>query len=209
LVFRCSERCSEICCTSNIFLSNTATVTAPTGVTDTSGSNNSATDTDTVIAAPTVPSAPGVPTPGFWENCDWQKFWDRIQGNEPSQKTQSNFADSDVLFAPYTNSEQAGKVLDPVSGSYDIGLLIGDFNRNGKTDAGENTIFYTLNQGRQIIDSNLHPNTDKRYDLGHSLVAGWLNYLAGNPIDTANTTDQDERYYINEGINWLQALTPD
>ncbi|ADI64023.1 SdrD B-like domain-containing protein [Trichormus azollae] len=192
-----------------VSLTNTATVTAPTGFTDTNTSNNSATDTDTVIATPTVPSAPGVPTPDFWENCDWQKFWDRIQGNEPSQKTQSNFADSDLLFAPYTNSEQPGKVLDPVSGSYDIGLLIGDFNRNGKTDAGENTIFYTLDQARQIVDSNLHPNTDKRYDLGHSLVAGWLNYLAGNPIDTGNTTDQDERYYINEGINWLRALTPD
>ncbi len=192
-----------------VSLTNTATVTAPTGFTETNTSNNSATDTDTVIAAPTVPCAPGVPTPGFWQSCDWQKFWDGFQGNEPSQKTQSNFADSDLLFAPYTNSEQPGKVLDPVSGSYDIGLLIGDFNRNGKTDAGENTIFYTLNQARQIFDSNLHPNTDKRYGLGRSLVAGWLNYLAGNPIDTANTTYKDELYYINEGINWLQALTPD
>ncbi|MBK1986128.1 carboxypeptidase regulatory-like domain-containing protein [Sphaerospermopsis aphanizomenoides BCCUSP55] len=190
-------------------LTNTATITAPTGFTDTNLSNNTATDTDTVSATPTLPNAPGVRTPGFWSNCDWQKFWDGIQGNEPSQKTEANFADSDLLFAPYTNSAQPGKVLDPVNGSYDIGLLIGDYNRNGKTDTGENTIFYTLNQARQIVDSSQHPNGDKRFDLGRSLVASWLNYLAGNPIDTANTTDKDARYYISEGINWLQAITPD
>ncbi|MBD2667016.1 SdrD B-like domain-containing protein, partial [Richelia sinica] len=184
-------------------LTNTATITAPTGFTDTNLSNNSATDTDIVSYAP------GVRTPGFWRNTEWQKFWDGVQGNEPSQKTQSNFADSDLLFAPYTNSNQPGKVLDPVSGQYDIGLLIGDYNRNGRTDGDENTIFYTLNQARQLVDSSQHPNTDKRYDLGRSLVASWLNYLAGNPIDTANTSDKDARYYISEGINWLQAITPD
>ncbi|WP_413175367.1 SdrD B-like domain-containing protein [Anabaena azotica] len=190
-------------------LINTATITAPTGFTDTNLGNNSATDTDTISNTPALPSAPGVRTPGFWANCDWQTFWDGIQGNEPSQKTQSNFADSDLLFAPYTNSAQPGKVLDPVSGSYDIGLLIGDFNRNGKTDSGENTLFYTRAQALQMVDASAHPNGDKRFDLGRSLVAGWLNYLAGNPIDTANTTDKDARYYINEGINWLQAITPD
>jgi uncharacterized repeat protein (TIGR01451 family) len=190
-------------------LTNTATITGSTGFTDTNTSNNSATDTDTILAAPTLPSAPGVRTPGFWQNTTWQTFWDGIQGNEPSQKTQSNFADGDLLFAPYTNSAQPGKVLDPLTGQYEIGLLIGDYNRNGKTDAGEDTLFYSRNQALQIVDASQHPNGDKRYDLGRSLVAGWLNYLAGNPIDTANTTDKDARYYINEGINWLQAITPD
>ncbi|WP_235526674.1 SdrD B-like domain-containing protein [Nostoc piscinale] len=184
-------------------LINTATITPPSGFTDTNPNNNTATDTDTVIAAP------GVRTPGFWANTEWQKFWDGIQGNEPSQKTLANFADSDLLFPSYTNSAQSGKVLDPVTGQYNAGLLIGDYNRNGKTDAGENTIFYTLSQARQIVDSSSHPNGDVRYDLGRSLVASWLNYLAGNPIDTANTSDKDARYYINEGINWLQAVTPD
>ncbi|MBD2490065.1 SdrD B-like domain-containing protein, partial [Aulosira sp. FACHB-615] len=185
-------------------LVNTATITAPTGFTDTNSNNNSATDTDTVIAAP------GVRTPGFWANTEWQKFWDGVQGNEPTQKTLANFADSDLLFPSYTNSAQSGKVLDPVTGQYSAGLLIGDYNRNGITDTGEDTIFYTLSQARQIVDASAHPNGDVRYDLGRSLVASWLNYLAGNPIDTAaSTTDQDARYYINEGINWLQAVTPD
>ncbi|MCP2728672.1 SdrD B-like domain-containing protein, partial [Limnofasciculus baicalensis] len=183
---------------------NTATVTAPTGFTDTNPNNNSATDTDTVLAAP------GVRTPGFWQNSKWQKFWDGIQGNEPSQKTEPNFPDSDLLFAPYTNSAQPGKVLDPVTGQYGVGLLIGDFNRNGMTDTGEDTLFYTRAQALQIVDSSMHPNgQDVRYTLGRDLVASWLNYLAANPIDTANPTDQDARYYLKEGINWLQALTPD
>ncbi|RUR85246.1 hypothetical protein DSM107007_25850 [Nostoc sp. PCC 7120 = FACHB-418] len=182
-----------------VSLVNTATITAPNGFTDTNPSNNSATDTNTVIAAP------GVRTPDFWANTEWQKFWDGNQGNEPTQKTLT----SDLLFAPYTNSAQSGKVLDPVTGQYHVGLLIGDFNRNGITDAGEDTLFYTLNQARQIVNSSAHPNADKRYDLGRSLVASWLNYVAGNPIDTANATDKDARYYIKEGINWLQALTPD
>ncbi|MGM3305161.1 SdrD B-like domain-containing protein [Anabaena sp. WFMT] len=190
-------------------LTNTATVTAPSGFTDTNLANNNATDANTVTAGSTLPSAPGVRTPGFWQNTSWQKFWDGVQGNEPSQKEEANFPNGDLLFAPYTNSDQPGKVLDPVKGQYDIGLLIGDYNRNGKTDAGENTIFYTRAQALQIVDSSEHPNGDKRYDLGRSLVASWLNYLAGNPIDTANPNDKDARYYINEGINWLQAITPD
>nr|WP_236143256.1 SdrD B-like domain-containing protein [Nostoc sp. CMAA1605] len=184
-------------------LVNTATITAPTGFTDTNPNNNSATDTDTIVAAP------GVRTPDFWAKTEWQKFWDGVQGNEPTQKTLANFASSDLLFAPYTNSAQSGKVLDHVTGQYSAGLLIGDYNRNGQTDTGENTIFYTLSQSRQIVDASAHPNGDVRYDLGRSLVASWLNYLAGNPIDTASTSDKDARYYINEGINWLQALTPD
>ncbi|WP_414579623.1 SdrD B-like domain-containing protein, partial [Anabaena sp. CCY 9402-a] len=192
-----------------VSLSNTATVTAPTGFTDTNPNNNTATDTNTIVPVSNVLSAPGVRTPGFWQNTKWQKFWDGIQGNEPSEKTAANFPDSDLLFAPYTNSAQPGKVLDPISGHYSVGLLIGDYNRNGKTDAGENTIFYSRNQALQIVDASEHPNGDKRYDIGRSLVASWLNYLTGNPIDTANPHDKDARYYINEGINWLQAFTPD
>jgi uncharacterized repeat protein (TIGR01451 family) len=159
-----------------------------------------------------LPAAPGVRTPGFWQNTNWQKFWDGIQGNEPSQAGTTNFPTGDLLHSPYTNSAVAGQVLDPVSGTYQIGLLIGDYNRNGMTDAGEDTLFYNLAQARQLVDSSQHPkggNQDKRYDLGRSLVATWLNYLAGNPIDTAAVGDKDVRYQINEGIDWLQALTPD
>ena len=185
-------------------LTNTATVTAPSDFTDTNLENNTATDIDTIM------SAPGVRNAYFWQNTKWQKFWDGIQGNEPSQKTRPNFPDSDLLLSPYTNSARPGKALDPVTRRYGVGLLIGDYNRNGKTERGEDTLFYTRAQALQIVDSSMHPNNrDARYILGRDLVTSWLNYLAGNSIDTPNSNDQDARDYINEGIYWLQALTPD
>jgi hypothetical protein len=147
----------------------------------------------------------------------WQKFWDGIQGNEPAQAGTTNFPTGDLFYPPYTfnisgNPSNNGKVLDPVTGQYQRGLLIGDYNRNGMTDAGEDTLFYTTAQALQIVDSSMHPKggqKDERYTLARDVVASWLNYLAGNPIDTANPTDKDARYYINEGVDWLQALTPD
>ena len=185
-------------------LTNTATVTAPSDFTDTNLENNTATDIDTIMAAP------GVRNTHFWQNTKWQKSWDGIQGNEHSQKTRPNFPDSDLLLSPYTNSARSGKVLDPITRRYGVGLLIGDYNHNGKTDKKENTLFYTRAQALQIVDSSMHPNNrDTRYILGRDLVTSWLNYLAGNSIDTPNSKDQDARDYINEGIQWLQALTPD
>ncbi len=155
---------------------------------------------------------PGVRTPGFWQNTTWQRFWDGHANNQPAQAGTTNFPTGDLFHSPYTNSATAGQVLDPVTNSYQIGLLIGDYNRNGMTDTGEDTLFYTLDQARKIVDSSQHPKggqKDDRYTLGRDLVASWLNYLAGNPIDTANSTDKDARYYINEAVDWLQALTPD
>ena len=46
--------------------------------------------------------------------------------------------------------------------------------------------------------------------LGRDLVATWLNYLAGNPIDSSTAPEgKDTRYQINAAVDWLQALTPD
>jgi uncharacterized repeat protein (TIGR01451 family) len=159
----------------------------------------------------TPPAGPGVRTPGFWINTTWQKFWDGIQGNEPSQKSQPNFPKSDLLFAPYTNTADPnqGKVLDPVTATYKTGILVGDFNRDGITNAGENTLFYTTGQAIQILNASNKELQDARYILDRSLVASWLNYLAGNPIETTAVGDQDTKYYIKEAIDWLQAVTPD
>ncbi len=187
-------------------LVNTATVTAPGGFTDTNSGNNSATDTDTIIAAP------GVRTPGFWSNTTWQRFWDGTAGNEPAQSGTAGFPTGDLLRAPYVNSSTAGRVIDPVTGATatTAGLLVGDFNRNGITDSGEDTLFYSTTEALQILNpsQNLVTN-DVRYTLARNVVAAWLNHLAGNPIDTAATNDKDARYFLNEGIHWLQALTPD
>ncbi|HBL09919.1 MAG TPA: hypothetical protein DD379_00445 [Cyanobacteria bacterium UBA11162] len=188
---------------------DTTNIATATGTTPLGGTVNDTDDAVVDVIPPPI-DAPGVRTPGFWGADKWQKFWDGIQGNEPSQAGQANFPTGDLFYSPYTNSAQPGKVLDPVTGTYQTGVLIGDYNRNGMTDGGENTLFYTTAQAVQIINaSNNVQGSDKRYTLDRSLVASWLNYLAGNPIDTANPTDKDVRYYINEAIDWLQALTPD
>jgi hypothetical protein len=114
------------------------------------------------------------------------------------------------MYSPYTNtaSPNQGKVLDPVTGTYQTGVLIGDYNRDGITNFGENTLFYTTAQALQILNAS-DKDPDSRYILDRQLVASWLNYLAGNPIETTAVGDKDPKYYISEAIDWLQALTPD
>ncbi len=184
-------------------LTNTASVTPATNPPDTDPANNSDTDSDILIGAP------GTRLPIFWASTTGRTFWDGISGNElrPGPNT-ANFPVDDLLTAPYSNASSPGQALDPVTGTYQTGLLLGDFNRNGKTDAGEDTLFYTTAQALQIL--NVTPSEsglDKRYLVAKPLVASWLNYLAGNPVDLTSGTDA--RDYIDEGIDWLQALTPD
>ena len=81
-----------------------------------------------------------------------------------------------------------------------MGILVGDYNRNGKTDAGENTLFYTLPEAMAIVNSSQTVQQDVRYTLDRSLVASWLNYLAVNPAPTGD---------MSQAITWLQRSTPD
>lgn len=152
---------------------------------------------------------PGVRTPGFWGSKTWSKFWDGIAANEPAQAGTKGFPKGDLLFAPYKSGAQ-GTQRDPVTGGDSAGLLIGDWNRNGITDSGEQTLFYSTSEALKIINASTKPNTgDTRYILGRSLNAAWLNYVAGNPVDTAAVADRDARHWINAGIAWLQTHTPD
>ena len=190
--------------TSASTITNTATVTGPSGY-DSTLSNNSASDVDTIL------TAPGCRTPGFWINKTWPTFWDGNASNQPTQAGSTGFATGDLLFAPYQTGQQ-GTVKDPVTGASVAGVLIGDWNRNGITDNGEQTIFYRTDEALMIMDSSKQPDRgDVRYTLARSLTASWLNYVAGNPVDTASTTDKDARVWINQGITWLQQLkiTPD
>lgn len=153
--------------------------------------------------------APGVRTPGFWGSCTWSKFWDGVAGNEPKQARTKGFPVGDLQFAPYKSGAQ-GTQRDPVTGTDRAGLLIGDWNRNGITDTGEQTLFYSTSEALKIINASVKPKTgDMRYTLGRSLNAAWLNYVAGNPVDTAAVGDRDARHWINAGIQWLRTHTPD
>jgi hypothetical protein len=181
---------------------NTATVS-------TTFKGQTITDTDDANYFGRIPP-PGVRTPGFWRAPQWLSIWDGNQGNNPRQVgTDPAFPISDILLPAngyYPGKNGTGAVVDPVTGatinpnSSDpaYGILVGDWNRNGETDNGERTIFYTLREARTILDSSQHVPGDKRYTLDRSLVASWLNYLAFN---SAPTND------INNGIAWIQAHT--
>ncbi|HEY9599839.1 MAG TPA: hypothetical protein V6D33_19430, partial [Cyanophyceae cyanobacterium] len=156
------------------------------------------------VCADTATQNPGSRTANFWSSSTGQTFWDGVSGNE-TQAGQANYARGDLLLSPYTTSAQPGKVLDPVSGTYQTGLLIGDLNHDGITNAGENTIFYTKSQVQTLLTST--SNTDKRYDVARDLAAAWLNSLAGNPIELENTAAKDMADYIADAVDWIKATS--
>ena len=173
--------------------SNTGTVT---------GSNNGTTVTDTDDSSYT--GCPGVRTPTYW--CANREIWNGVTSDDYKVVGKPYAPVKDILLQPYSNSAQAPKVLDPVTGQYTVGLLIGDLNKDGITNNGERTLFYNPTEAEKTMSraaSQLQGNTDiidTRYYVGSSLTAAWLNYLLGNPVDAQS---------INNGVQWLQLLTPD
>ena len=141
---------------------------------------------------------PGVRTPGFWGQKTWQDFWDG-DTSVPKQAGQTNFPDSDLLLPPYYEVPMAS-------------LLIGDYNRNGATDPGEETIALSLADAVKILNASQKDSQDTQFVLGRDVVATWLNFLAGNPIegDDSNTSmggHQDVKFYLDEAIDWLKEFT--
>jgi len=135
---------------------------------------------------------PGVRTPGFWSN--WEEYWDGDRSNDPKQVGQGDddaecgFAEHDVL------------TLDPDTPTN--GLLIGDYNLNGLTDGGEDTLFLSLDDALKYINaSNKTVNGDAQFMVYRDVVATWLNYLAGNEIGTGEGSAQD---WLDEAIDWLE-----
>jgi hypothetical protein len=159
----------------------------------TDGLNNAASPTASDPSSYTGVRPPGARTPGFWQAQT--AVWDGVASNDSSFANKSDFPASDLLLPPYSAA-----TVDPITGQTTLGLLIGDYNRNGKTDAGENTVFYTLQEARTIVSADQKVQQDVRYTLDRSLVASWLNYLAVNPAPTGD---------MNQAISWLQKYTPD
>jgi hypothetical protein len=141
------------------------------------------------------PEGPGVGTPGFWKQ--WTAVWDGNTSNDSTFNTKANFPKKDILYT----------VTDPVTGTNtEKGILIGDFSRDGLTNNGEKTIFYTVAEAQAILNSSVtNDNQDARYILDKQLIASWLNVVAGNSYDTGiGSIKQD----IINGVRWLQKYTP-
>jgi hypothetical protein len=159
----------------------------------TDGLNNPASPTASDPSSYTGVRPPGARTPGFWQA--WPAVWDGVASNDSSFAGRPDFPASDLLRPPYSAA-----TVDPVTGQTALGLLVGDYNRNGLTDAGENTLFYTLQEAQTIVNANLTPSQDVRYTLARSLVASSLNRQAVNPAPTGDMT---------QAITWLKTYTPD
>jgi uncharacterized repeat protein (TIGR01451 family) len=172
---------------------NTATVTTTQGVGD----------TDDAYYYSLITMGPGVGTPGFWGKLGSQ-FWDGIAGNET--KIGPNFPVGDLLVKGGTDGTKDSNG-DGVINASDKGLLIGDFNMNGITDASEDTIFIGFDDARNLINASLRTgnNADGVQILGRDLVATWLNYLAGNGIGDSATDAHSPEHFIEDAIDWLQS----
>jgi len=174
----------------------------------------------------------GVRTPGFWANSKWMTFWDAkgdgwgTAPNEPKQAGTPGFADGELLYKVYlTDSNHDGVINgDPTDGiaddAFSTGLLIGDYNMNGITDVGEDTIFVSLPDAIKLINASSKQlvegkgTADGIYMLGRDMVATWLNYLAnnqgdgdnGNCIGTVDGATTSPREFLDAAIDWMQQF---
>ena len=175
--------------------------------------------TDEQSAAVAVDLGPGVKTRSDWTTSSLKKFWDGIANNETLWQTVADgYPMSDITRPPYANADanpsNEGYVFDPVAGAYSLGLLVGDWNLNGETDAGEQTLFYTQAEAVAIMTaSSTTVSADARYLLARELLASWLNYQAGNPVvdlkEGLSGDALDAQDMINWAISFLQARTLD
>ncbi len=144
-----------------------------------------------------IQAGPGVRTPGFWSNLGAQ-FWDNIANNQT--KVGPTFADHELVYAVDSNNDGV------INSSDRVGLLIGDFNKNGLRDAGEDVLFINLADAKQVINASQRTMSgDGVQMLGRDVVATWLNYLAGNPIGGAADTNSPT-HFIEDAVDWLQTF---
>lgn len=174
---------------------NTATVTADDYVDDfdnTREVGDSETDCYTGVEG-------CVRTPGFWQNPNnGGQFWDGTPDNE-DHAGEDHFPDGELLYQ--VDSDNVGGLDN------NAGLLIGDYNMNGLTDVGEDTIFISLANALALINANNKQMSDGVVKIGRDLVATWLNYLSGAAIGgVADDGHYSPREAIDDAIDYLQIF---
>jgi len=154
-------------------------------------------------------------TPGFWQNPNnGAQFWDGISGNE-KHAGEDGFPTGELLYAVDSNNDGvinavAGDGINDGSPLDAKGLLIGDYNKDGLTDNGEDTLFVSFTDAQSLINaSNKQLNgasADGRWILGRDMVASWLNYLQGSGFGDASDP-QSPHHYLDDSIDWMQIYS--
>ena len=198
---------------------NTAAVEAVSAISDTTVSAED--DANYYVLADE--DCVGVRTPGFWANSKWGQFWNYdptkastlTDQDSLQQAGQPNFPGGELLYK--IDVDKNGTV-DNVSG-----LLIGDYNKNGITDAGEDTLYISLDAAKKLINASNKQLVDGKtadgiWMLGRDMVATWLNYLANNPgsdtgncvggVDSGDGTNSP-REFLDAAIDWMQQFASD
>ena len=160
-------------------------------------------------------STAGVRGPGFWTNKKWLDFWDG-DASVPKQAGSPGFPEGDIVLSPVGADD--GYVV-PLGPDHDCkastGILIGDYNLNGIADEGAaHTLYYSLEEARQILKPSEKPAHDARWILDRDVVTTWLNFLAGNPIEKGTDHDLSNapeagspQYYLDQAIDWIHYTT--
>jgi hypothetical protein len=129
-----------------------------------------------------------------WDGNLITKQWDSLVGSELSMK--------EVLIAVDSNRNGS------INASDAKGLLIGDVNANGLTDAGETTLFVPLAAAQQLIVAS-DSLSDLRQVLMKEALAAQLNInnMSGDSaLDSSNAEGPNN--IVSEAAMWLRGLAP-
>ena len=142
-------------------------------------------------------TGPGVRTPGFWSNpLNGGQFWNGTP-NDEKHRGEACFPIGELTYQVDKNGDG---IKDNTKG-----LLIGDWDRNGIENNGEDTLFISLEAATLLINASQKEQQDGRYVVGRDLVATWLNYLAGNPVgDFVVDSYYSPKEAMRDAINFLQ-----
>ena len=154
-------------------------------------------------------------TPGFWQNPNnGAQFWDGVVGNE-KHAGEDGFPTGELLYAVDSNNDGvinavAGDGINDGSPLDAKGLLIGDYDKDGLTGAGEDTLFVSFADAQSLINASnkqLNASTgDGRFMLGRDMVASWLNYLQGSGFGDASDPNSPH-HYLDDSIDWMQIYS--
>ena len=177
---------------------------------------------------------PGVRTPGFWQSELGQSYWDGDATNDGDpgnkhgfEKQGDGFAENDVLIMAYGEYDTANENLLIGDWNFSGDIDAGEGDRDGHVEEwfADGDAFGDKDHGRggnglgisfdAALSALQGDGTDgvrsKGKDWGkfelieRDLVAAWLNYMAGNPVEDGDgDLDQDDAaYWIDQAIAYL------